>query len=84
MGGDPGDCTLKWQDKYGSVFRFASPFGGERVHLADAKALTHVLLLHPYSYKKPDQVRMELELATGHGILTSEGESHKKQKRVST
>jgi hypothetical protein len=69
-----------WESTYGSTFVYRGFIGGCRLMLTDPVAVAHVLG-HAYDYPKPDFVRDSLaSMAAGHdGLLTSEGEMHRKQ-----
>ncbi|THV03802.1 cytochrome P450 [Dendrothele bispora CBS 962.96] len=74
-----------WQDLYGSTFTYRGFVGGCRLMTTDPLAVAHILG-NAYSYPKPDFVRDSLAtMAAGHdGLLTSEGEQHRKQRKILT
>ncbi|KAJ9293905.1 hypothetical protein DTO271G3_7281 [Paecilomyces variotii] len=53
----------------------------ERVLVVSPKALSEVLTLKSYDFRKPDLARMSLERITGNGVLLAEGEEHKRQRK---
>jgi hypothetical protein len=77
------DLLSRWQAEYGRVFVYRGFVGGCRLMLLDDLAVAHVLA-HPEDYPKPDFVRDSLAtMAAGHeGLLTSEGEMHRRQKKI--
>lgn len=48
---------------------------GERLILTDPAALNHVLTSHTYDYAKPDDVRGDLAMVLGKGLVFAEGMS---------
>ncbi|KAK7469446.1 hypothetical protein VKT23_003917 [Stygiomarasmius scandens] len=74
-----------WHDLYGSVFTYRGFVGGCRLMTTDPLAVAHILG-NAYSYPKPDFVRDSLAtMAAGHdGLLTSEGDQHRKQRKILT
>lgn len=46
---------------------------GDRLVLADPAALNHVLTAHTYDYAKPDEVRGDLAMVLGKGVVFAEG-----------
>lgn len=79
------DLMARWQAEFGNAFVYRGFIGGCRLMLLDDLALAHILA-HPDDYPKPDFVRDSLaSMAAGHqGLLTSEGEMHRKQKKILT
>lgn len=69
-----------WESIYGSTFVYRGFIGGRRLLTTDPVAISHILG-NAYEYPKPDFVRDSLAtMAAGHdGLLTTEGEMHKKQ-----
>lgn len=49
----------------------------ERVLVVSPKALSEVLTLKSYDFRKPDLARISLERITGNGVLLAEGDEHK-------
>ncbi|KAL0070419.1 hypothetical protein AAF712_002250 [Marasmius tenuissimus] len=52
-----------------------------RLYTTDVKAIHHILTNH-YEYQKPTLTRLALSDIFGHGILHTEGDKHKFQRRV--
>lgn len=68
---------------YGDYVRIR-PFPGYRVYLlADPAAVEHVLSHNLKNYRKPDLFNKPVSLLAGNGILTSEGEFWRRQRRLS-
>jgi hypothetical protein len=54
----------------------------QRLLLSDPAALNYVLLSNAYDFPKPDEVRGELALILGKGVLFAEGDDHRRQRRI--
>jgi hypothetical protein len=69
-----------WEKQFGSTFVYRGFIGGCRLITTDPVAIAHILG-NAYDYPKPDFVRDSLATMTaGHdGILTVEGEVHRRQ-----
>ncbi|KIJ14924.1 hypothetical protein PAXINDRAFT_78289 [Paxillus involutus ATCC 200175] len=69
-----------WDATYGSTYAYKGFLGGSRLMTTDITAVTHILS-HSYAYQKPDFVRDSLAtMGTGYaGLLTTEGDVHRKQ-----
>ncbi|BGP08742.1 hypothetical protein JCM10049v2_004592 [Rhodotorula toruloides] len=78
----PGVPHIEWNDKYGGVVQYRGFFGETRLLLFDPTALNHVLLSNAYDYPKPEEVRGDLALILGKGVLFAEGEDHRRQRRI--
>ncbi|OCB84952.1 cytochrome P450 [Sanghuangporus baumii] len=72
-----------WENEHGPAFIYHGLFGGARLMITDPRAVAHVLG-NAYEYPKPDFVRDSLaSMAAGHdGLLTSEGEQHRRQRKI--
>ncbi|KAF5337476.1 hypothetical protein D9758_013586 [Tetrapyrgos nigripes] len=75
----------EWQEQYGSTFTYRGFVRGCRLMTTDPLAVAHILG-NAYTYPKPDFVRDSLAtMAAGHdGLLTTEGEQHRKQRKILT
>ena len=69
-----------WEAAYGSTFVYRGFIGGCRLMTTDPVAVAHILG-NAYQYPKPDFVRDSLaSMAAGReGLLTVEGEDHRRQ-----
>lgn len=56
-------------------------FHGDRILLASPATLAEVLVHRTYDFEKPPWVRAFLEEILGHGLLMTEGEEHKFQRK---
>lgn len=48
--GDSGEIHENWAKEYGSVYQVPAPFGGRRVVLMDAKAISHFYTRETFTY----------------------------------
>ncbi|KAG0221298.1 cytochrome P450 [Mortierella sp. GBAus27b] len=81
---DAGVPHLKWIEEYGGLglVRYRGIFGQERLLLADPKAIQHVFSTHSYMYVKPKQTVRLLSQVLGFGVLLTEGDVHRKQRKM--
>ncbi|TFK46543.1 cytochrome P450 [Heliocybe sulcata] len=78
---NPGEQVERWADEYGHVLKFKFPMNSDRLVILDTKA-THHVLSHSYDYPKPEQAHRNISRIFGSGLLVSEGEEHKHQRRI--
>ncbi|ESK86852.1 cytochrome p450 [Moniliophthora roreri MCA 2997] len=71
----------KWVEEYGPTIRYKAFFGDNRLYTTDTKALNHVLMNH-YDYQKPEIARWDLGQVVGEGLLITEEDKHKFQRKV--
>lgn len=71
----------QWVAKYGSTIRYKGVLGLTRLYTMDTKALNHVLM-NGYDYQKPAPSRYSLSEILGAGVLVTEGDKHKQQRKV--
>ncbi|KAG9309800.1 cytochrome P450 [Chiua virens] len=81
---DSGLVFEKWAEEYGSAFEVASPLGGKKIVLCDPKAVAHMFGLEPWTYVLTPFGHIGTERFVGKGILTSRGESHRRQRKTLT
>ena len=76
------NLLARWEEVYGSTFVYHGFIGGRRLMTTDPLAVAHILG-RGYDYPKPDFVRDSLaSMAAGYeGLITTEGEDHRKQVR---
>ncbi|KZV76320.1 cytochrome P450 [Peniophora sp. CONT] len=77
-----GDVEFQWLKEYGGVWKIHDPLGGERLMLADPKALQYVLQTSGYRYPKSAPNRGELRMAFGTGIVWADGDQHHRQRKI--
>lgn len=77
------NLVVRWEEQHGSTFVYRGFMGGARLMTTDPVAVAHILG-RGYDYPKPDFVRDNLSnMAAGeHGLLTVEGEDHRRQVRL--
>ncbi|GAA5974169.1 hypothetical protein JCM21900_003387 [Sporobolomyces salmonicolor] len=78
----PGETHKAWMDEFGGAARYGGHLGNQRLVLYDSTALNHVLLSNAYDYPKPEEVRGDLAMILGKGVLFAEGEDHRRQRRI--
>lgn len=77
---DPPAFFTRLARTYGPVSRF-TVFGREAYLLADPELIREVLINHPKSFRKSRGLQLAKALL-GDGLLTSEGEFHRQQRRM--
>ncbi|CAE7228755.1 unnamed protein product [Rhizoctonia solani] len=70
-----------WLEEYGSTIRYRGFLSSYRLFTVDPRALTYVMA-QADSFPKPENVRRSLADVLGEGLLFSEGETHKRQRRI--
>ncbi|RXW23924.1 hypothetical protein EST38_g1922 [Candolleomyces aberdarensis] len=80
---DEGGTALiaRWVEKYGPTMRLQSFIGMNKLYTADLKALNHIMM-NSYTYQKPEWLTYRMEEVVGKGILSVEGDTHKRQRKV--
>ncbi|KAI5899133.1 cytochrome P450 [Schizophyllum commune H4-8] len=78
---NPGDAMARWFEEYGPVFKVVGIAGSDRLLTTDTRALHH-LSTRDDIYWKPSSTRYSLGRVVGDGILITEGEQHKQQRRI--
>ncbi|BEJ17745.1 hypothetical protein CspHIS471_0700130 [Cutaneotrichosporon sp. HIS471] len=71
----------RWIAEFGNVFRYQTLFGKPRICLGDPVAIAHIAQ-HTYDYHKASATVYALELVLGRGLLTVEGDEHKRQRKI--
>lgn len=67
-----------WEVEYGSVFTIPWTPGQDRIVLADPKAVAHFFARDTLTYVQSVYTRALFGALFGKGILTAEGETHKR------
>ncbi|KIS66878.1 uncharacterized protein UMAG_05664 [Mycosarcoma maydis] len=77
-------AELDWSRKYNKdgVYRSTFLFGREAIHFHRPKALRQILVEDPYTYPKPALAWKLLGLIAGYGLLTVEGDTHRKMRKT--
>ncbi|TFK49746.1 cytochrome P450 [Heliocybe sulcata] len=80
--GNNVELMLGWKKQFGSVFRYKSLFGQDKLVVSDPKALKYVLNSASYDFPKPEWLRALVEGFSGPNLIWSEGDFHKRQRKV--
>lgn len=79
----PGEQHVQWMNELGPIYRYRHMFEVQRVLLADPKALIHVLSpAKAYQFPKPEYTSAFLTAALGQGLVSIEGETHRRQRKI--
>ncbi|KIR63999.1 cytochrome P450 [Cryptococcus bacillisporus CA1873] len=70
-----------WTDEYGPTIRYRVALGAQRFLTIDPTALNYILS-HIDLFPKPSRVRKALSDLLGNGLLTTEGYTHKRQRKA--
>ncbi|EMD31784.1 hypothetical protein CERSUDRAFT_119362 [Gelatoporia subvermispora B] len=79
-----GDVYEQWSRTYGDAFRVAALMGATRVVVTDPKAATHVLSQDTWGYTHTSGSKGMIKNILGKGILWSDGERHRIQRKALT
>ncbi|KAJ3556986.1 hypothetical protein NM688_g1720 [Phlebia brevispora] len=71
----------KWIAEYGDTIAYPGLFGIWRLLTVDTRAVNHILT-HSADYQKAAESRFHLSRVVGPGILVTEEEQHRRQRRV--
>ncbi|KAI0363656.1 cytochrome P450 [Pilatotrama ljubarskyi] len=71
----------EWAAAYGKVVRLNAFLESPLMFITDTKALNHILS-HPSEYPRPEYIRRDLSKILCEGLLCTEGEKYKQQRRV--
>ncbi|EPT01414.1 hypothetical protein FOMPIDRAFT_1048852 [Fomitopsis schrenkii] len=74
-------CSEEWTETYGETFKFKGFCGSDTLFTADTRALHHVLN-DATTYVIPDVQRRIISEIVGNGLPVTEGEQHRRQRRV--
>ncbi|GAA6000333.1 hypothetical protein JCM10207_007966 [Rhodosporidiobolus poonsookiae] len=79
---EPGKMHQAWMDEHGGAVRYRYLFGENRLLLTDPAALNHLLNVKCYDFGKPEGMRADIHMLLGGGIAHTEGEAHRRQRRL--
>ncbi|KAH9980905.1 cytochrome P450 [Lactifluus volemus] len=79
---ETGQSEFKWMRKYGSAWRVRGCMGEDRLMVADPQAFQYILLTSGYNFPKSPDASHSLRMLTGDGIGSTEGEIHRRQRKV--
>ncbi|KAI0329991.1 cytochrome P450 [Cubamyces sp. BRFM 1775] len=71
----------RWLSQYGQTIMYRGFFNIERLWTMDTRALNHILT-HSADYQKPEDARRNLARILGRGVLFTEGDQHRQQRRI--
>jgi cytochrome P450 len=71
----------QWHERCGTTIRYSYFLGRQRFTTTDPRAAEYILQ-HTEVFVRPPQMTRVMGWAFGQGILTVEGEAHKRQRRV--
>ncbi|KAH9847039.1 cytochrome P450 [Lenzites betulinus] len=71
----------RWAAQYGSVLMYRGFLSLARLWTIDTRAMNHILT-HSADYQKPEEARKNLAEILGEGVLFTEGEQHRQQRRI--
>ncbi|KAG2101117.1 cytochrome P450 [Suillus discolor] len=74
----------RWATEYGVVYMIPSVLGQTNVVLCDPKAIAHFYARETWTYVKTPLTLAFLESSTGKGLLWSQGETHRRQRKALT
>ncbi|KAI6166081.1 cytochrome P450 [Pisolithus thermaeus] len=78
---DAGAIYEAWAKEYGVVYEVPSTLGGREIMLTDPRALTHQFARETTTYVHTTATRLFLLHVFGRGILWSQGEDHRRQRK---
>ncbi|KAG8908285.1 hypothetical protein FRB99_007818 [Tulasnella sp. 403] len=70
-----------WFGKYGPTIQFRGPLMSRYVATIDPRAVAH-FINHSYDFPRPDMVRFGLGRIIPKGVLTVEGNDHRRQRKI--
>ncbi|KAI5899118.1 cytochrome P450 [Schizophyllum commune H4-8] len=77
----PTDALDRWFRQYGHVLRIYGTAGTTRILTTDPRALHHIVTRDEV-YHKPEEARFGLARVLGDGVLVTEGEKHRQQRKI--
>ncbi|CUA74247.1 Cytochrome P450 4A25 [Rhizoctonia solani] len=79
--GDGLKLQGQWMETYGSTYSYRGFLLSYRLFTADTRALTYIMT-QTDTFPKPDSVRKGLAEVVGYGLISAEGDVHKRQRRI--
>ncbi|KAG1818504.1 cytochrome P450 [Suillus subaureus] len=73
-----------WAQEYGVVYMIPSVLGQTRIVLADPRAIAHFYARESWTYVQTPLSLALIENLVGRGVLSSQGESHRRQRKALT
>ncbi|KAK9446571.1 cytochrome P450 [Limtongia smithiae] len=80
----PGMGQLAWMEEHRDApwIRYFGFFGVERLLVTSHAAMLSILQTQAYDFVKPELAREQLAQFIGDGLLTAEGDTHKRQRKL--
>ncbi|EJU05966.1 cytochrome P450 [Dacryopinax primogenitus] len=82
INGTSGDYFESWQKEFGDVYRLPTAAGAERTVIMDSRAIAYVLNTNGYNFTRYEGERNTIKRLLGGGILTVEGNDHKRHRKA--
>ncbi|KAI5899071.1 cytochrome P450 [Schizophyllum commune H4-8] len=73
---------LGWIRRYGNVVKYSAAFGEQRLLINDPKALHYIMQTAGYGFVRTEDKKEPMRTLIGKGILTVEGDDHRRQRRI--
>ncbi|KIJ59411.1 hypothetical protein HYDPIDRAFT_162418 [Hydnomerulius pinastri MD-312] len=73
-----------WAEEYGVVYQVPSTLGQRRIVLCDPRAIAHFYARETWTYVQTPLSKAFIERGFGRGLLWSQGESHRRQRKSLT
>ncbi|CAO3652368.1 unnamed protein product [Cunninghamella blakesleeana] len=80
--GETGEAHKRWKEKYGGIVGFKGPWYENRILVTKPEYIKHILTSSEYGYIKPPKVADLLRRVIGNGVVSAEGDVHKKQRKM--
>lgn len=79
-----GDQLTEWAQKIPNegFIRYHGIFNTQKVLVTDPNAVHDILTTRPYSFVKPPPISRVIRSVLGDGIIVTEGDAHKSQKKA--
>ncbi|KAG1882704.1 cytochrome P450 [Suillus subluteus] len=81
---DSGRMYERWATEYGVAYMIPSVLGQTRIVLCDPRAIAHFYARETWTYVQTPLSLAFLETSIGRGLLWSEGENHRRQRKALT
>ncbi|CAE6471133.1 unnamed protein product [Rhizoctonia solani] len=79
--GDSLKIQEQWLELYGTTYSYRGFLSSYRLFTADTRALTYIMT-QTDTFPKPDIIRQGLASVVGDGLISAEGDVHKRQRRI--
>ncbi|KAG1818536.1 cytochrome P450 [Suillus subaureus] len=81
---DSGGMYERWTTEYGVAYMIPSVLGQTRIVLCDPRAIAHFYARETWTYVQTPLSLTLLETSVGRGLLWSQGEDHRRQRKALT